>query len=79
MKMVRLPIFEGGKGTIKLDCVNLVKLFCFERLVNCVTKVDTVWYQGIWLGKDTEADESLVFGNGTVHKVRTVRRVVPSK
>ena len=42
-------------------------------------KVDTAWYEGIWLGKDTGADESLVFGNGTVHKVRTVRRVVPSK
>ena len=42
-------------------------------------KVDTAWYEGIWLGKDTEVDESLVFGNGTMHKVRTVRRVVPSK
>ena len=42
-------------------------------------KVDTAWYEGIWLGKDTEADESLVFGNGNMHKVRTVRRVVPSK
>ena len=42
-------------------------------------KVDTAWYEGIWLGKDTEADESLVFGQGTMHKVRTVRRVVPSK
>ena len=42
-------------------------------------KVDTAWYEGIWLGKDTEADESLVFGQGTMHKVRTVQRVVPSK
>ena len=42
-------------------------------------KADTAWHEGIWLGKDTEADESLVFGNGTMHKVRTVRRVVPSK
>ena len=42
-------------------------------------KVDTAWYEGIWLGKDTEADGSLVFGNGTMHKVRTVRRVVPSR
>ena len=42
-------------------------------------KADTAWFEGIWLGKDTEADESLVFGNGSMHKVRTVRRVVPSK
>ena len=42
-------------------------------------KADTAWHEGIWLGKDTEADESLVFGNGTMHKARTVRRVVPSK
>ena len=42
-------------------------------------KADAAWHEGIWLGKDTEADESLVFGNGTMHKVRTVRRVVPSK
>ena len=32
-------IFEDGKRTIKLDCVNLVKLFCFECRVNCVTKL----------------------------------------
>ena len=42
-------------------------------------KVDTAWYEGISVGKDTEADESLVFGQGTMHKVRTVRRVVSSK
>ena len=42
-------------------------------------KADTSWYEGIWLGKGTEAAESLVFGQGTMHKVRTVRRVVSSK
>ena len=57
----------------------LVKLFCFECRGKLRDKVDTAWYEGIWLGKDTEVDESLVFGNGTMHKVRTVRRVVPSK
>ena len=29
-------------------------------------KVDTAWYEGIWLGKDAEA-ESLVFGQGGHH------------
>ena len=40
---------------------------------------DTAWHTGIWLGKDTEADESIVHCEGTVHKVRTVKRVVSSK
>ena len=34
---------------------------------------------GIWLGKDTEADESIVHCEGSVYKVRTVKRVIPSK
>ena len=33
-------------------------------------------YTGIWLGKDTEADESIVHCEGTVYKVRAVRRVI---
>ena len=33
-------------------------------------KADTAWLDGIWLGKDTEADESLVFGNGTMQKFK---------
>ena len=40
---------------------------------------DTAWHTGIWLGKDTEADESIVHCEGTVHKVRAVKRVVSSK
>ena len=40
---------------------------------------DTAWHTGIWLGKDTEADESIVHCEGTVYKVRTVRRVISSK
>ena len=31
------------------------------------------------LGKDTEADESIVQCEGTVLKVRSVKRVIPSK
>ena len=42
-------------------------------------KADTAWHTGIWLGKDTEADESIVQCEGTVLKVRTVKRVIPSK
>ena len=36
-------------------------------------KADTAWYTGIWLGKDTEADESIVHCEGSVYKVRTVK------
>ena len=42
-------------------------------------KADTAWYTGIWLGKDTEADESIVHCEGSIYKVRTVKRVIPSK
>ena len=28
---------------------------------------DTAWHTGIWLGKDTEADESIVHCEGTVY------------
>ena len=40
---------------------------------------DTAWHTGIWLGKDTEADESIVHCESTVYKVRTVKRVISSK
>ena len=40
---------------------------------------DAAWHTGIWLGKDTEADESIVHCESTVHKVRTVKRVISSK
>ena len=42
-------------------------------------KANTAWYTGIWLGKDTEADESIVHCEGSVYKIRTVKRVIPSK
>ena len=42
-------------------------------------KAGTAWHTGIWLGKDIEADESLVQCEGTVLKVRTVKGVIPSK
>ena len=42
-------------------------------------KADTAWHTGIWLGKDTEAQESIVQCEGTVLKVRSVKRVIPSK
>ena len=77
--MVKLPIFEDGKRTIKLDCCEFGETVLFRMPGKLRDKVDTAWYEGIWLGKDTEADESLMFGSGTMHKVRTVRRVVPSK
>ena len=40
---------------------------------------DTACHTGKWLGKDTEADESIVHWEGTIHKVRTVKRVISSK
>ena len=40
---------------------------------------DAAWHTGIWLGKDTEADESIVHCEGTVYKVCTVKRVISSK
>ena len=40
---------------------------------------DTAWHTGIWLGKDTEADESIVHCEGTVHKLPTVKRIISSK
>ena len=42
-------------------------------------EADTASHTGIWLGKDTEADESIVECEGTVLKVRTVKRGIPSK
>ena len=41
-------------------------------------KADAAWYTRIWLGKDTEADGSIVHCEGAVYKVRTVERVIPS-
>ena len=40
---------------------------------------DTAWHTGIWLGKDTEADESIVHCGSTVYKVRTVKRITSSR
>ena len=48
-------------------------------LAGTENKADTAWHTGIWLGKDIEADESIVQCEGTVLKVRTVKRVFPSK
>ena len=45
-----------------------------EKLKNAA---DTARHTGIW--KDTEADESIVQCEGTVLKVRTVKRIIPSK
>ena len=43
-------------------------------------KGDTAWHTGIWLGRDTEADEHVVFTSQVgIHKVRTIKRQVPSK
>ena len=42
-------------------------------------KADTAWHTGIWLRKDTKADEPIVHCEGAVYKVRTVQRVIPSK
>ena len=42
-------------------------------------KADTAWHTGIWIGKGTEADESIVQCEGTFLKVRAVKRVIPSK
>ena len=42
-------------------------------------KADTAWHTGIWLGEDTEADESIVQCEGSVLKVRAVKRIIPSE
>ena len=76
--MVILLTSEDGKGTIREHCEfgETVLLRMAEKLKN---KADTAWHTGIWLGKDIEADESVVQCEGTVLKVRTVKRVLPSK
>ena len=52
----------------------------FRFLGKLKEKGDTAWHCGIWLGRDTEADENIVFHeNHGVLKARTVRRQVPSK
>ena len=70
MKMVTLPVLEDVRRTIKEHCANLEKLFCSVCEENWKTKP---------IGKDTEADESIVQCEGTVLKVRTEKRVIPSK
>ena len=42
-------------------------------------KGDTAWSTGIWLGRDTEADEHIVSTGTGITKVRTIKRQVPSK
>ena len=42
-------------------------------------KGDTAWSTGIWLGRDTEADEHIVSTGTGIIKVRTIKRQVPSK
>ena len=42
-------------------------------------KSDIPWKQGIWLGRDTEADEIIVAIDAGVVKLRTVRRNAPSQ
>ena len=79
MKMVILLTLEDGKGTIREHCVNLERRFFFRTAEKLKNKAGTAWHTGIWLGKDIEADESLVQGEGTVLKVRTVKGVIPSK
>jgi hypothetical protein len=41
-------------------------------------KGNTAWFKGIWQGRDTEADENIVFTGTDVVKVRTTKRNVPS-
>ncbi len=40
-----------------------------------VDKADAARYEGMWLGKDTAADESIEHSNGSVQKVRVVKKV----
>jgi len=42
-------------------------------------KLQDQWRPGIWLGKDTNADEHLVGTSSGVYKVRSIRRLPPSQ
>ena len=44
-----------------------------------VNKLQPVWSSGIWLGKDTESDETLVGTTNGVLRVRSIRRLLPSE
>ena len=58
--------------------MNLEKLFCSVCQENPGIKLTLLGvHAGIWPGKDTEADKSIVQCEGIVHEVRTVKRVFP--
>ena len=52
--------------------------FCSELQEKLREKGNTAWFKGIWQGRDTEADENIVFTGTDVVKVRTTKRNVPS-
>ena len=42
-------------------------------------KLDTMWENGLWLGRDTENGEHLVSNaDGSVFRARSIRRLTPS-
>lgn len=41
-------------------------------------KGNTAWFKGIWLGRDTKADENIVFNRTDVVKARTIKTNAPS-
>ena len=57
--MVMLPTLEDGKGTIREHC-EFGETVRFHMPGKLKIKADTAWRMGIWLGKGTEADESIV-------------------
>lgn len=68
-----------GKDYTSYLC-ELGECVLFKLPVELKETGDTAWHTGLWLGRDTEADENIVFHETRgVIKVRTVRRQVPSK
>ena len=73
MKMVTLPTLEDGKKDCQGALCEFGETVLFRTPGKLKNKADTAWHTGTWIGKDTEADESIVQCEGTVLKVRTVK------
>ena len=76
---VHTSYFKRWKRDYQEPLCEFGETVLFRMLEESRNEADTAWHTGIWLGKDTEADESIVHCEGTVRKVRTVKRVISSK
>ena len=71
--------FRGWKRDYQGALCEFGETVLFRMPGKLKNKADSAWHTGIWLGKDTEVDQSIVQCEGTVLNVRTIKRVIPSK